>query len=348
MKQFEELFFKISDDFHNELNPILKALEPDIENHPHYIGKNALYKLYIIKDLLVSFNANDINRSHLDTLQQLLKTYKVKFESYFETYEIATGFVYTTPSPGRKEYFWNLDKYCFQFSYTSKSYGSYFLSLDIRGFPSDCMVKLRGVLHQNTIVVKLHRFPDSDQEQIKGERMYQISENQPSQLKPQDLTKNKENEIIKKFELFCAEVKTKNEEFFSHFEEIDQLFSHLESPKDVTYKWTADLYDKLIEFGYINSTLKNFQNIFEPSFNPEKMQKVEWLKSKFLLHFFISELNKKHLKIKGQNKWAEKRFYLKGITENRLANELSKATSNTKYWESIDGLNPDDPLKTLL
>lgn len=354
MIQHEDLFMKICDNFHDEINQVLIDIEPTTGAHFWFERKSIEGKFFILKDLLLSLNATDIARYQLINLKNILNKYKPILENWFSSHDIATGFVYFYPEDLRKteNYFHQFEDCQINWYHEISTGYLYMIGIEIVGFPNDCTFKLIARLKNDKIIIKecldplflieyergkLIGNPRRDrQEQEKIE--YEIHQKDPLRWK-----KGKEN-AKNKFENFAQETKDKIDLLLSDFDRCIELCNSLiESIVNDTEQKNLPELEKIftiLKGTYINETLDRFLSIFNSNYSGEKLI---WLKSGPQLKYFVDQLNRK-LKLSDEiNKWADVRFKM-STRVNRLPGYLGKQTSKGEYQLLTQGNLKKEPL----
>lgn len=323
MYQHENLWIKISDDFHAEINPLLEQLNPDAINHYWFKKKSVQGKFYIINDMLLSLNGTGTNQYSLLKLKHSLEAYKTRIKSYFDIHDIATCFVFFSPK-NYSEIINGLRNYYISFR-KEISYGYlYLFGIELRGSPNDCSLKLTAKIINEKIIIYISCSPFFDIEKEKA--------------------KTKKN-AIQKFTRFADETHIKIKELFENFDRCINLCNTIidKQQKDTTPANLTEIKKiySVLKNGYIQEPFELFTAIFQPEYSGHK---IVWLKSGPELKYFVDRLNDK-LKLSNTiNKWTDSRVKYKDVTN--LATYLSKQTTG-EYDLLKKGLLPKNPIYKL-
>jgi len=357
MSQHEDLFIKISTDFHNEINALLKEINPLIVNQYHYNQKSIEGKFFLINSILMWMNGSETTISTLTKFRQSLEFYEAKLTNYFEDQQLATCFVYFEPEDLYKTelYFAQIGEFA-QTSFWSDGLAhGFFLNMDVVGFPNDCSYKLCAKLKNEEIDVKPHAQPYSDIEIEKGKLMKtttrSISERYEIEMdfreKNLDCVKKINLSIAKSFREFCIETRKSNEKLLQNFKNatksINTLIQRLSNKAQTIEEAKIEAYFKVLSAEYINVGFETFSSIFK-SVPPET--KILWLKSGPRLKYFIDAIGIKLGISTGINKWAAERFEM--LNKENLASYLRKQTTATEYVDLLHERLPKDELFKVL
>lgn len=355
MYQYENLWIKISDDFHAEINPLLEQLNPDAINHYWFKKKSIQGKFFVVNDLLLSLNGTDVNQYPLIKLKNILEAYKIRIKSYLGTHNIATCFVYiNAENMVNTENYFNQFKDYFNYSYFSMiAINSCFMfPLDFIPFPNDCSYKLIAKILNDNILIEEKYDPlfeiEKQQRELMGniertrDEQYQIEIN--IQKQNPELWKKGEDNALNKFKEFAQKTHEKNIQLVDDFNRCIILCNSLieKQQKDTTpanLPETEKIYAVLIN-GYIQEPLEKFQAIFQSNYSGEKLT---WLKTGTELKYFVDRLNEKLNLSNEINKWVAERFELLRPVKN-MASYLSKQTSKGEYQLLKQGNKRKDPL----
>lgn len=343
MYKHEDLFIKICDNFHNEINPSLVQIAPTVANNFWFERKSILGKFFIIKNILLSLNGNDIAQYQIVNLQNILKKYKIILDTYFESHNIATCFVYFAPENLKET-----EKYLNQFSdiqlnavhYHSFDYGKiYMLGIDIIGFPNDCEFKLSASIKNGKISIEKNSNPYHPIEKERGklfsdlQRTIEEQDNaaRKKQLINPKLWEKKKNKTITRFEDFTNETHAIIISLLNDFDKCNYLCNSLiESILNSTTPKNLAEYKRIhsvLHGTYIEESLEKFVSIFNSNYSGVKLI---WLKSGPELKYFIDQLNIKLSVSDEINKWADARIIMKKPIKD-MPSYLSKQTSKTDY-----------------
>jgi hypothetical protein len=360
MLSHENIFFKIAEDFHSEINSILKYLEPTSNQSYWFDKKHIVGKLDIIEDILLSFNGNQTNSSEITRLKNTLDLYKNRLNCYFERNDLASGYYYYYPKTESVnkiiEYFDELEKKELSINslYVNHIGGYLFMfGLKLIAFPTDCDLKFTGKVKDGIISIKEQQDPIFPIEIEEGKKIGNatISREQfnSRELPNEDYRLIWESEQKAKdyFKDFTEKIHIKNLNLINKFENCINLCKLIVEKKqnDTTPANLPEIektYSVLIN-GYIQEPLEKFVPIFAPEYSGEK---IVWLKTGPELKYFIDRLNEKLDLSNEINKWAGQRFEFLEPVKNMTA-YLSKQTSKGDYQLLNQGNFRKNPLYKL-
>lgn len=357
MSQHEDLFIKISTDFHNEINASLKDIDQEIANKEWYCHKNIHGKFFLIKPTLLSLNGKDVSKSKLMILQSTLKFYHSKLVQFFENEQLATGFVYFAPDDIEKtqSYFDQFQEYTIKSFWIENQGYRYYIDINIIGFPNDCSYKLLGRIKEGKIIVIKKDHPFTNIEIEKGKLMITTSRSRSQQNKIEDeiAEKNKDSRkkimtnIAKSFMEFCEETRMMNEKLLLDFEQaivsIDLILARDQNDGYLLDINKIEAIFKVLSNGYINVGFDEFKSVFKIQ---TPLFKIVWLKSGPRLKYLIDRLNLKYQISTEINLWAAERYEKPNISD--MATYLRKQTSKAEYHSLIYENIPKDDLYRVL
>ncbi|HEY5590084.1 MAG TPA: hypothetical protein VIK55_03605 [Paludibacter sp.] len=354
MKQNEDLFIKISTDFHNEINPILREIDPLIISHYWYSCVNINGKFEILKRLLLSLNRTEASKSILTELKITLEFYNNKLIQYFATEKLATCFIYFAPEniTKTKFYFDELTQHTFKFKRASSFGYSFFIGFDIAQFPNDCSFKLSAKLDNGVIDTEYLAHPFFEGETMAGILNNYTSRSRAEQIVIETSIKNKmptriqafKDRISEEFRMFCEETHDINIQLLLDIKQaiadVDFLLKRMDQNVGFSFDVTKikPIY-KVLSNGYINVGFDEFTGIFKPY--PPK-NKIVWLKSGARLKYLIDQLDIKYHLSPNINIWASERFQSPNTIN--LATFLRKQTSKAEYQILFYENDPNDEL----
>jgi hypothetical protein len=359
MYQHENLWIKISDDFHAEINPILEELNPDAINHYWFKKRSIQGKFFIVDNVLLSLNGTGTNQYLLTKLKHTLEAYKTRIKSYFDTHNIATCFVFfsTESFTAISNYFDRFSDY--RLSYSKEiSIGYIFkIGIDIIGFPNDCSFKLSAkISKKNEVTITRHNDPLFDIEKEKGkefgstERTRQQQEEIENYLnkKQPGLSEKGEKNAMQEFTLFAEKTYSNIISLINNFDRCINLCNNLidKQQKDTTPANLPEI-EKIyfvLKNGYIQEPLEKFTAIFQPEYSG---QKIVWLKSGPELKYFVDRMNDKLNLTNRINKWTDSRFELKNQPEHLPKYLTRQKTEGTIYQLLLSGNDRKNPLYKL-
>lgn len=357
MYQYEDLFIKISNDFHAELNPILEQINAE-SNQSYWFDKKGIQgKFYIINNLLLSMNGNELKQYQLTKLTNILEAYKMRLTAYFNSQNIATCFVYFTPESIVliENYFNTLEEYRLTFAKHLHRGYLYMVGMEINGFPNDCSYKLTAKISDNEILIEQRKEPLFDLEIGRGKQIgnpkrtrkeheeieYKLSRQNPG------LRERAEDDALQYFTDFAKETHVKITELFEDFDNCTKLCKTLieKQQKDIS---AANLpkIEKIyliLKNGFIQEPFERFREIFQPGYAGEK---IIWYKYGYELKYFVDEL-RDNMKLPTEiNKWTIQRFVLESPIK-RFPNYLSKQIKHPEYSMLKTGNRRTHPLSVL-
>ena len=351
MYQFEDLFIKISNDFHAEINPILEQINSEAKQSFWFDRKSISGKLFIVRDLLLSLNASEQKQYLLTRLKRLLEIYKERLITYFDTHDIATCFVYNSlPEDFTKtqEYFISLEDYSIT-SNLSVGFGYRFMEgMEIIGFPNDCSYKFAARLRNSQIEIE----EQSDPFPWNFEKGKQIgsplrTRQQQREIEVQLYNKDHKRLLKQDFTEFAKTTQLKIFELIRDFDLWIKLCNSIIEKKQID-STPANLPEiekihEVLKNGYLQEAFERFLLIFNPDY---KFEKLIWLKTGTELKYFIDRINDKFHLSNEINKWTEQRFqFIKPVKS--MAAYLSKQTSKDEYQLLIQGNLRKNPLYKL-
>lgn len=357
MYKFENLYLKIANDFHIEIDSILELIAPTGKKEYWWRKKNLYGKFFLIEDSLLSFNGTEINITELIKLKDILKLYKSKFKYYFKRNDLATGYYYFT----KPKYFNSLIKHfeglekqelSIKATYISHLGYLFMIGLNLISFPVDCDLKITGKIKKGKIIIDTQSDPILPIEIKESEKFANLDITR-EQFNLRYLTKEDykikwENEQKAKdyFKEFAEKIHMENFELINKFEKCIKLCNLLinKQQTDVTHanlKEIEKIYS-VLKNGYIQEPFEKFTAIFQPTYSG---QKIIWLKSGPELKYFVDRLNEKLNLSNTINKWTDSRFEFKNVTS--LATYLSKQTTKDEYQLLIQRLLSKNPLYNL-
>lgn len=350
MLSHEDLWIKISDDFHSEINPILEQINSESKQSFWFDKKGILNKFYIIKDVLLALNGTEVNQYHLTRLTAILEAYKNRIELYFENYNIATCFVYFSPQNNyliENFLFKKFSEYCLAFNFQSfKPPYIYMIGMNLVGFPNDCHHKLTALTKNNKIEIQRRDNPFFEIEKERGKLIGNVNRTRDEQevievsliKQNPDFYYNAEDKVMNEFkefsELVFSKINTLLLDFDNSIELCKKLISQrIDSTEPANLPEIQKIYNVLIN-GYIQEPIERFLAIFQNDYSGEK---IVWLKDgaefKFLLDMVISKI----ISTNKINQWADKRFILVDTPTNFIAYLGSVKQKNKLYDRLISG-----------
>lgn len=357
MYQHENLWIKISDDFHTEINPILEQLSPEVINHYWFKKRSIQGKFFIINNLLLSLNGTGTNQYLLIKLKNTLEAYKTRIKSYFDTNYIATCFVFLSPeniTPIRN-YFDRFSEYQLFFQWGISIGYIFQIGLDIIGFPNDCSFKFTArISEKNQIDIETRYYPLSDVEKEKGiefgdsNRTREQQEEIETNLYKQQpgLRMIAEKNAIEDFKNFATKIHqiilTMTEDFDRCINLCNTIIDKIQKDTTPANQPEIEKIYSVLKNGYIQEPFEKFATIFQPEYSG---QKIIWLKSGPELKYFVDQLNEKLNLSNTINKWTDIRIELKNV--KNLATYLSKQTTKGEYQLLSQGLLSKNPIYKL-
>ena len=171
MNTNEELWMKISDDFHREINEILLQLEPGIENEFWVKQNNVSGKFHVINNILLSINPAEVSVLTLTRLSSSLTSFKKRLIHYFDNFNLATGFLFFAPENIRNadNYFRSIEGVALTSTHIIAVGSMYFIGMEVVGFPNDCTKKFTARLKAGEIKIDERHDPLFPIEKERGE-----------------------------------------------------------------------------------------------------------------------------------------------------------------------------------
>jgi hypothetical protein len=357
MYQFEDLFIKISNDFHTEINPILEQINSESKQSVWFERKSISGKFFIVKGLLLSLTASESKQYQLMQLINILEIYKIRLTEYFNSNNIATCFVYNSVPENinkTKHYFESLLDYSVSYQFSLEIGYCFMIGLGMIGFPNDCSYKFEAKLINNEIAIneQYDPFPwNIGKGKIIGSplktRQEQIEIENELYKKEHDLLTKGEKLNLQKFTDFAKNTHLKIIALLEDFNTCANLCKSIieKKQKDSTPANLPEIeriHSVLIN-GYIMEPFERFLAVFQSGYSDEKLT---WLKTGTELKFFIDRLNEKLDLSNEINKWAGQRFELLKPVKN-MTGYLSKQTSKDEYQLLIQGNLRKNPLYKL-
>jgi hypothetical protein len=325
MYQHENLWIKISDDFHAEINPILEQLNPNTVSHYCFKRVGIQGKFLIINNLLLSLNGLDTNHYNLIRLKNILESYKARIENYFNSHAIATGFIFFAPQNILKTHNYLLKKfseYSLSYSFSefiAKKFYNYMIGLNIIGFPNDCSFKLSAKIKNDKIEISRSNDPLFEIEKESGKWIGEVTITRDEQeeiefklyKKDPELRDDSEELAIEEFKKFANDIQNKIKSLLKNFDRCINLCNTLidKQQKDTTPANMSEIGKiySVLKNGYIQEPFEKFAAIFQPGYSG---QKIIWLKDGAELRFLMDKIIVKVINTNKINQWANKRFTL--------------------------------------
>jgi hypothetical protein len=362
MYQHENLWIKISDDFHAEINPILEQLNPNAVDHYCFKRVGIQGKFLIINNLLLSLNGLDTNHYNLIRLKNILESYKTRIENYFNSHAIATGFIFFAPQNILKTQNYLLKKfseYSLSYSFSefiAKKFYNYMIGLNIIGFPNDCSFKLSAKIKNDEIEISRSNYPLFEVEKESGKWIGDVTITRDEQeeiefklyKKDPELRDDSEELAIEEFKKFANDIQNKIKILLKDFDRCINLCNTLidKQQKDTTPANLPEIEKiySVLKNGYIQEPLEKFTAIFQPDYSG---QKIVWLKSGPELKYFVDRMNDKLNLTNRINKWTDSRFELKNQPEHLPKYLTRQKTEGTIYQLLLSGNDRKNPLYKL-
>ena len=353
----EDLYIKISNDFHAEINPILEQINSESNQSVWFNRKSISGKFFTIKNILLSLNGSESNYYQLIQLINILELYKIRLNEYFNSHDFATCFVYNSQPEDlikTKKYFKSITDYSLNYQFSLEIGYCFMIGLGMIGFPNDCSYMFDARLINNEIVIneQYDPFPWNIE---RGKRIGNPSRTRQEQNEIEYELHHKNHDLLVKgeeinFIKFKEFAEKTHQEIKSLFENFDRCINLCKSIIEKKQKGTTPsnlpeiekIYSVIINY-YIQEPLEKFVSIFSHEYSGEK---IVWLKSGPELKYFVDRLNDK-LKLSNEiNKWTGARFQLTEPVKN-LTGYLSKQTSKDEYQLLIQGNLKKNPIYKL-
>ncbi len=359
MYQHENLWIKISDDFHAEINPILEQLSPEVINHYWFKKRSIQGKFFIVDNVLLSLNGTGTNQYSLIKLKNTLEAFKTRIKSYFDTHNFATCFVYIKAEniEKTKKYFKQFEDYFVSADYYLTAINSCFMfPVDFVPFPNDCSYKLAAKTVNNKITVERKDDPLFDVEKQHRELMGNIERTRTQQYQIEiniqnqnpELWKRAEEYAMNNFRKFAQKTHDENIQLLENFDRCINLCNTLidKQKKDTTPANLPEIKKiySTLKNGYIQEPFEIFTAIFQPEYSG---QKIIWLKSGPELKYFVDRMNDKLNLTNRINKWTDSRFELKNQPEHLPKYLTRQKTEGTIYQLLLSGNDRKNPLYKL-
>jgi len=351
----EDLIIKISETFHNEINPVLTEIDNDVNDSFWFARKSIKGKFFIIKNLLLGLTVNDITQYQIINLLNIIKRNKSILQIYFESYNIATCFFYIWPenTAATTGYFVRLNDFG-DYDYKLKNGHIHMIGLEVIGFPNDCSFKLTAKFEKDDIIIKKQREPLFPIESEKGKHIGNIKRTRKEQIEVEEILRAKnydffekgENDLLVDFKKFARKILEKRNDLLRNFDECIDLCNLLIDSKlnDITHTNLPEIEKiyTVLKNGYIKEPFEKFLTVFSSDYSgPELI----WLKTGTELKYFIDRLNEKLNLSNEINKWTGTRFQLLKPVKN-MTSYLSKQTKG-EYQLLIQGNLRKNPLYKL-
>lgn len=358
MKHYEDLFIKICEDFHFEVNPLIERINKESIKNIWFDSKDIKGKFYIIRDLLLSLNKSDFQITDLKELEKLLHLYKLKLQGYWEDYPVATCLIFINPENSIKiETFINsIGHYWFnQSSHYNHLFTAYFIGIGIIGFPQDCYFKSTARLQNKEIYYEDQFHPKSIIEIEKGKSLTNPDRTSDEQDKLNYSIlgnyRDEFNELFKEqIEGFKNFSNITRERILRLFQDFDYcitlcntIIETVRNDFEMERNSNLEKIFTVLRNGYITDEYESFTDIFNPTYSGNKLI---WLKSGPELKYFVDQLNGKMKLSNNINIWISQRFIMKKPITDMLR-YLGKQTNEPGYDLLIKGLKPKDPLYLL-
>lgn len=353
MYQYEDVLIKISNDFHNAINPILVELDISVKNDYWFSRESIEGKLFIINELLLTIGELNGNLDQIRNLSALLKEYKRKLELYFDRHDIATGFIFFSPEDVAKirNFFSSLEEFTFGYLFSLSIGYRFFTGMELIGFPSDCSYRLTAKIKDNEIVVDKRYDP-----------VFKIEIDKGIEIGSPTRTRAQQDDIESQLWDSCEQRLTEEKKIESEFKNFaEQVWSDIKCVMNDFDKCISfcDEHIKSIHSKTINSNMPELEKIhlalngyfFEVPFEyfgavvaPRfSGTKITWLESGAQLKYFIDNVNRKLNLSSKINQWASERFEMTEPISD-MASYLGKQTSKDEYKLLIQGNLRRNPL----
>ncbi|MBN1820244.1 MAG: hypothetical protein JW833_05990 [Prolixibacteraceae bacterium] len=317
----EDLWIKISNDFHAEINPILKEIDNDVINQYWFERKSIRGKFFILNDLLLSLNGNDITQSALVTLKNILEAYKIRVAGYYNSHILATCLIYISPEniQKRNKYFQQFKDYFDYSIYSLTAINECIMfPVDFIGFPDDCSFKLTAKLKNEKIKVERRDNPLFEIETKQKHKMGNLKRIRSEQHEIESIIHKGKRELWKKGEKYAFErfkdfsIKTLdgNKEILENFDRsiliCNMLITKLQNNKThIILPEIKNIHSTLLAGNFISVSFNEFQQIFHPEYSGPK---IKWIGKGWELKYFIDRIDEKFVNTKKINIWADERF----------------------------------------
>lgn len=340
MKKHEELYAQICDNFYNEINPLLMKIDNSCEFEYWFDKKDISGKFFIIKDLSLALTENNIDQHLLVSLKDILHKYRLILSNYFNSNNIATGFIYFAPENNKaiREYFYNTDFQIDYFTLLGVCH-IYCVGIDMIGFPNDCSFKLTAYVKNNELKIEKKQDPLFSIEEERGKLIAAPQRSRSENHRIEEEIRKNNSELWKKgearakeyFNVFASKIKARNENILNDFSNcIDLCISLQQSIEKKTFANYRSDIEKIysaLKDSYFDVSFETFLNVFSPLYEGEK---ITWLKTGPELKYFIDNLKSKFSLSTNINSWANDRFEMKKPVSN-MALYLGKQTSKGEY-----------------
>ncbi|MGD9928876.1 MAG: hypothetical protein AB7U05_02555 [Mangrovibacterium sp.] len=347
MYRHEELYQKICENFHDELNPLLEQLDETVIKNYWFDRCNIYGKFFLLKDLLVVIKHADAKPHLLVRLRNTLKGYKKTLQFYYDSNPIASGFVYFMPENIQKT-----EPYFYQFDYsitdhysTLEGYSMYCLDFEVVGFPNDCSFKLISKMKDGEIIVYQMDDPIFEIEIERGKLIGnpQITRGEQNRIEQEQRAQNyesykkKEARVKDYFYKFAFKVKKQKDDLLADIDQCIELCSSLiaafEENSLSPHLAEIERFFSALNGSYIDIEFQSFADIFSPNYSGSK---VPWLKTGPELKYFVDNLNRKLNLSPKINQWTSERFEMPEPISD-MASYLGKQTSKDEYKLLIQG-----------
>jgi hypothetical protein len=360
MLAYEDLWIKICDDFHDEINPILEQLSSTSKENYWYNSKSIYGKLFILNNVLLSLNRTELNQYKLTRLTATLEAYKSRITKYFDTHIVATCFVYFSPqniNQTQNFLFKKFKEYCHTYSFQSyKSLYIYLVGMELIGFPNDCSFKLTATIKNNKPEIQRRHDPLFEIEKERGKQIGNVTRTRDEQEEIEvslsrqnpELYDNAEEKVMNEFQGFSELVLNKINSLLNSFDSSIELCQNLIG-KNIEVAEPANLSEiqkiyNILRNGYFHEPVERFLAIFQNDYSGEK---IVWLKDGAELRFFLDRIVVKITNAKKINQWADKRFTLLDPPSNFIRYIGDVKHKNSLYLRLIDGNEKSNPIYKL-
>jgi hypothetical protein len=288
----------------------------------------------------LALNEKEVKQHQLISLKNTLEKYKSILSNYFESNNIATGFVYFAPENNKavSAYFNQTDYFTDYFTLLGVCH-VYCLNVDMVGFPNDCSFKLGAKSKDGSLLVEAKQDPLFTIEEERGKLIGNPKRSRAEQYRIEEEIRAKNYNLFKKgeakakeyFNSFASKIQEENKDLLNDFDHCIELCETLQqaiekSSFSPNHSDIEKIYTALKDI-YFSVPFETFLNIFSPHYNGEK---ITWLKSGPELKYFIDNLNIKLNLVTEINKWAGERFSLSKPISN-MALYLGKQTIKSDY-----------------